>query len=169
MAEFGSTDAQFPRLCCSSENQLAFVPRRSDPCPEAALTAKGEDTMTSTTETAPVSGAEGPQATNKARVAPLDTHVARKKGKSAKKATHPRGASKGTKMPAGPRDRSKTAKVLDLLKRPCGASATELMKATGWQPHSLRGFLSGTLGKKMGLTVKSIKGAEGMRSYSVKT
>jgi len=58
--------------------------------------------------------------------------------------------------------------ILDLLKRPGGASAKELLKATGWQPHSLRGFLSGTVGKKMGLTVASTRGEDGERSYSVK-
>ncbi len=42
------------------------------------------------------------------------------------------------------------------------------MKATGWQPHSDRGFLSGTVGKKMGLTVTSTKGDDGERTYSVK-
>jgi hypothetical protein len=41
------------------------------------------------------------------------------------------------------------------------------MKATGWQPHSVRGFLSGTVGKKLGLTVKSTKGENGERTYSV--
>jgi hypothetical protein len=65
------------------------------------------------------------------------------------------------------REGSKTAKVLDLLKRPGGATLKELMKATGWLPHSLRGFLSGTVGKKMGLTVNSAKGEDGERSYSV--
>jgi hypothetical protein len=55
-----------------------------------------------------------------------------------------------------------------MLKRPGGATAKELLKATGWQPHSLRGFISGTLGKKMGLTVASTKGEDGERSYSVK-
>jgi Protein of unknown function (DUF3489) len=44
----------------------------------------------------------------------------------------------------------------------------ELMKATGWQPHSVRGFLSGVLTKKMGLKVRSVKGASGERRYSVK-
>ena len=45
----------------------------------------------------------------------------------------------------------------------------ELMKATGWQPHSVRGFISGTVGKKMGLTVESTKAEDGQRSYSVKS
>jgi hypothetical protein len=42
------------------------------------------------------------------------------------------------------------------------------LKATGWQPHSVRGFISGTLGKKMGLKVESTKPEEGERSYTVK-
>jgi hypothetical protein len=63
---------------------------------------------------------------------------------------------------------SKAAKILDLLQRPGGATAKELMKATGWQPHSIRGFLSGTVGKKMKLTVVSTKGEDGERSYSIK-
>jgi hypothetical protein len=42
------------------------------------------------------------------------------------------------------------------------------MKATGWQPHSVRGFLSGTIGKKMGLTITSVKSEDGERSYSIK-
>jgi hypothetical protein len=55
-----------------------------------------------------------------------------------------------------------------MLKRSGGATAKELLKATGWQPHSLRGFLSGTVGKKLGLTVVSTKGEDGERTYSVK-
>jgi len=56
---------------------------------------------------------------------------------------------------------------LDLLRRPGGVTAKELMKATGWQPHSVRGFLSGTVGKKMGLTVESAKREDGERVYSL--
>jgi hypothetical protein len=75
---------------------------------------------------------------------------------------------KSAKKAAGARDGSKTSKVLDLLRRPGGVTAKVVMKATGWQPHSVRGFLSGTIGKKMGLTVTSAKGEDGERSYSVK-
>jgi hypothetical protein len=42
------------------------------------------------------------------------------------------------------------------------------MKATGWQAHSVRGFISGTLGKKMGRTVESTKLENGERAYSLK-
>jgi len=61
---------------------------------------------------------------------------------------------------------SKTTAVIELLQRKGGATLTEVMKVTGWQSHSVRGFLSGTLGKKMGLTVKSEKREDGSRAYS---
>jgi hypothetical protein len=79
-------------------------------------------------------------------------------------------AAPRTKMPkaASARKGSKTAKILALVKRPGGAALKELRKATGWQPHSVRGFLSGVLTKKMGLKVRSVKGASGERRYSVK-
>ena len=67
------------------------------------------------------------------------------------------------------RKSSKTGKVLALLQRPNGASLPELIRATGWQPHSVRGFLSGTVGTKLGLSVASIKDTDGTRRYSVKS
>jgi uncharacterized protein DUF3489 len=63
---------------------------------------------------------------------------------------------------------TKTAKLLALLKRPCGATAKDLMKATDWQAHSVRGFLSGTLEKKMGLAVESTRRENGERQYKIK-
>jgi hypothetical protein len=62
---------------------------------------------------------------------------------------------------------SKTAKILALLKRSGGASLPQLQKATDWQAHSVRGFLSGAVKKKMGLRVLSAKLADGTRTYRV--
>ena len=122
-----------------------------------------EETGTVQTATA----AAQPKPTKKARVAPRRAHVAPKKGKSAKKATPPKKSPKGKKAGTA-RDGTKAAKILDLLKRPEGATLKDLMKATGWQAHSVRGFLSGTIGKKMGLKVTSAKAEDGERSYSIK-
>ena len=60
---------------------------------------------------------------------------------------------------------SKTSKILNLLQRPNGASLAELVKATGWQPHSVRGFLSGVLKKKMALKIRSSARDNGDRAY----
>ena len=113
-----------------------------------------------------------PKATKKARAGARRAHVAPAKPKAGRKANPSKKAPKGrTKAKAAKpegRDGSKTAAILDLLKRPGGVTSKELMKATGWQPHSVRGFLSGTVGKKMGLTVMSTKGEDGERTYSVK-
>jgi len=51
---------------------------------------------------------------------------------------------------------TKTAQILGLLQRPQGVSLKELRKATGWQAHSVRGFLSGTLKKKLGLSIAAV-------------
>lgn len=45
--------------------------------------------------------------------------------------------------------------MIDLLKRPKGASIADLMEATGWQAHSVRGAISGSLKKKLGLAMTS--------------
>ena len=129
-------------------------------------------TITEETEAAQAeASSQEPKATKKARPAKRGAHVAPAKAKSGKKATP---AKKGPKVekkaekPAAARQGSKTEQVLELIKRPEGATLKELMKATGWQPHSVRGFISGTLGKKMGLTVESAKGEDGSRTYSLK-
>jgi len=119
------------------------------------------------TELAPAV-AVAPKATTKARVGARRANVAPTKGNAAKKATPKKKAPKGAKKAKGARDGSKTAKILDLLKRKDGATLADLMRATDWQAHSVRGFLSGTLRKKMGLDVTSTKSEDGERSYSVK-
>jgi Protein of unknown function (DUF3489) len=136
----------------------------------AVITAEGANMISTAEETgSSVAQAAGekPKASKKARVAPQGAHVAKNKGKPAKKAAPEKKAPKA-KKPAKVREGSKTDQVLELLKRPGGVTAQELIKATGWQAHSVRGFLSGTVGKKMGLTVTSTKSEDGERNYSIK-
>ena len=74
---------------------------------------------------------------------------------------------KKTSEPKGARAGSKTETVLALMKQPGGTTLKAVMDATEWQAHSVRGFISGTLGKKMGLTVISAKAEDGERNYSI--
>jgi Protein of unknown function (DUF3489) len=130
------------------------------------------------------------ETTKAAAVAEQGAHVAPEKGTSKKVATKKSGAPKGRKTAKGakpkktaktnkkaakaerkaaaPRDESKGAQILTLIRRPKGATLAELAKLTGWQNHSIRGFLSGTVGKKMGLAVESTKREDGERVYSLK-
>jgi hypothetical protein len=89
--------------------------------------------------------------------------AASKKAKAAN-AAKPKDAAPGAK---GAREGSKKAIVLDLIKRAEGATLAEIMTATAWQAHSVRGFISGSLGKKMGLKIESEKRADGVRAYRV--
>jgi hypothetical protein len=111
---------------------------------------------------------ESPKPTKKAPVAARRAHGAPKKSKREKKASSAKKAPKAAKKAGAARDGSKAAKILDLLKRPEGATLAAIMKASGWQAHSVRGFLSGTVGKKMGLKLASAKSEDGERTYSIK-
>ena len=127
--------------------------------------------MTSTAEQSETALAppEGePKATKKARVSARRAHLAPAKVKAGKKASPAKKVPKARTKAEGAREGTKAAKILDLLKRKDGSTLKELMKTTGWQPHSVRGFLSGTVSKKMGLTVVSTKRDDGERSYSIK-
>ena len=71
------------------------------------------------------------------------------------------------KKQKAPTEKTKTTVVLELLRRPTGASISDVMHATGWQGHSVRGFLSGTVKKKLGLVLASDKDKGGERRYRV--
>ena len=62
---------------------------------------------------------------------------------------------------------TKAAKIIGLLRRNNGATISELTKATSWQAHSVRGFLSGALKKRKGLPVSGQKDEAGVMRYRI--
>jgi hypothetical protein len=64
------------------------------------------------------------------------------------------------------RANSKQARVLALLRGPSGATIATVMRSTGWQPHTVRGFLAAVVRKKLGLRLESEK-ADGERVYRI--
>jgi hypothetical protein len=141
-----------------------------------------------------MTNAEATNTENAATLAEQGAHVAPEKASSKKGATQKKGAPKGQKAAKGkkakaslkkeakadkkaklapakeastPRAESKGAKILALIGRPKGASLPEIMKATSWQAHSVRGFLS-TAAKKHGLKIESTKTEAGDRVYQAK-
>ena len=98
---------------------------------------------------------------------------AAKTAKSAKAAaSQPRQSRKKTDTPEAPQNprapkpASKGAQLLALIGREQGASLTELRQASGWQPHSVRGFIS-TAAKKHNVKIASAKNESGDRVYSI--
>jgi Protein of unknown function (DUF3489) len=95
----------------------------------------------------------------------------RKANKKAKPAKTANRASKATKSaeakPSSKPKDTKKQRALELLRRKEGATIAEIAKATDWQNHSIRGFISGTITKKMGLKVESVKNEGGERKYRI--
>lgn len=117
---------------------------------------------------APKTSPRTPKAKTEATpIAPQTPDFAPEEAPAKQKASRAKKAPTAAPEAKGARDGSKTATVLELLKRSGGVTAKELMAATGWQPHSVRGFISGTVGKKMGLTVASAKSESGERTYTI--
>ena len=90
--------------------------------------------------------------------------------KPARKAKAPAKTAKTKSEKSAPpavRPGTKTEILVSLLERPNGATAEELMAATGWQKHSVQGFIASTVKKKMGLAVSSEKQQDGPRRYRI--
>ncbi|NMG16971.1 DUF3489 domain-containing protein [Aromatoleum bremense] len=65
------------------------------------------------------------------------------------------------------RQHTKQAVVIEMLRRPEGATTAQICASTGWLAHTVRGALSGTLRKKLRLAIISEKGADGERAYRI--
>ena len=138
--------------------------------------------MTKTTESATTTKATAatPGAQDAPKRASTKGQATKAKGapKAKKTASKPAAKEKDAKPAArkapkagaatAPREGSKKETVLLLLARKDGATMAEIADATGWQRHSIRGFISGTLTKKMGLAVESTKNEAGERTYRTK-
>ncbi len=80
---------------------------------------------------------------------------------------NPKKSASTRQTKSNPGTKSKQDTVLQLLRRPSGASTAELEKATGWQAHSVRGFLSGTVKKRLQLPLSSERSENGVRRYMI--
>jgi hypothetical protein len=87
--------------------------------------------------------------------------VALKQGAKAEKEAAKRAPAKKARAP---RAESKGAKILEMMRRAKGATLAEIMKATDWQAHSVRGYIS-TAAKKHGIKIESIRTEAGDRLY----
>ena len=94
----------------------------------------------------------------------LDPSPVASKARSRKPNGTGKGKTAGERKGAG--HGTKRERVLQMLRQPGGATLQALVQATGWQAHSIRGFLSGTLSKGMGLKIESLK-RDGQRVYAV--
>ncbi len=69
--------------------------------------------------------------------------------------------------PSRTRDNSKQAQVIELLRRPEGATINQICEATGWKQHTVRGTFAGAFKKKLGLQITSAKESGGRRVYRI--
>ena len=90
--------------------------------------------------------------------------------RTSKKAARTKGAAKpkaATKAASTPRAESKQSQLIAMLRQPDGATIAEIAKALEWEPHTVRGAISGALKKKLGLNVESEKAGDRGRVYRI--
>lgn len=95
--------------------------------------------------------------------------MAKTRSKKPKSAKTRAGKAKVTpaKTAAPKRADSKQARLIAMLRAPAGATIAKIVKTFGWQPHTVRGVLSGALKKKLDLTVTSEKAEDSERVYRI--
>jgi hypothetical protein len=148
------------RVVITSEGMAAIgveaddddAPTTADTAPTSAETDRAAD--------APEPACDAGSAQKRAKTKPA-------RGKGKKATTTARGMSEAEAAPVGeptakstPRADTKQALMIEMLKRPEGATVEQIAKAIGWQHHTIRGAISGALKKKLGLTVEATRTRE---------
>lgn len=118
-------------------------------------------------DTADKSSSQEAGSARKPARAPQTRPVAPRKRRSASKSTQRKTARKSQEDAKTARTGTKKEKLIALMQRSEGATLGELTKASGWNGNSVRGFISGQLGKKMNLKVTSNKREDGQRVYQI--
>lgn len=93
--------------------------------------------------------------------------MAKTKERMVRKAARPPAAKPPAGKPVAREKTTKLARVIAMLRQPEGTTIEAIAEATGWQAHSVRGALSGTIKKKLGHTIKSERRENGQRVYSI--
>jgi hypothetical protein len=128
------------RVVITSEGMAAIGVEADDDATEGATPAAAD------------SAADAPAPASKANGGQKQAKAGQAKGKTKVKAAS---ADKPT-----PRAGTKQAQMIEMLKRPEGATVEQIAAATGWQHHTIRGAISGALKKKLGLTVEATRTRE---------
>jgi len=108
----------------------------------------------------------------------LSSPTKRAKSSTSAKGGKPKASRKPSSAPTAPSEEepgdklqagriTKHDRILTLLSRREGTTIPEMMEASGWQQHSVRGFLAGTVKKKLGFTLTSSKAAGELRRYRI--
>jgi hypothetical protein len=144
------------------------APRGDDPPPlritRAGLQAIGVETEEDAPESATLADTgvtvADPDSATSAAAPASETDGAQKRAK----ARPAKGKARVTKAASAdqptPRTGTKQALMIEMLKRPEGATVEQIAAATGWQHHTIRGAISGALKKKLGLTVEATRTRE---------
>lgn len=79
----------------------------------------------------------------------------------------PQASAQPIKAAPRTRENTKQAQIIAMLQRPEGATISQIVEATGWQPHTVRGTFAGALKKKLGLLIVSEKDSQANRVYRI--
>jgi len=148
------TEGRPQRVVLTSEGMAAIGVERED---------EGQTTAPVEADKAPTPADPGTAADTPAPATKADSAATPAKRWAKAKAAKAKAAQTGKTPPAEkptPRAGTKQARMIDLLRRPEGATVEQIAAATGWQHHTIRGAISGALKKKLGLTVEATRTRE---------